>query len=316
MDFIVGTVIVLIAFIFIGAILMRFTAQTSDKEAELLCQNSIAIRARSALQVGSVNTKLVPALCRTVDTKVSGTREKVLRHIADKMATCWWMFGEGRHEEILESLNAEGLIGVLSLDNAGPNQCFNCYTVLVGDIDGGPIGTEEIHEFLIKNKYPKANTNYIDYIQSFGGPGRIVLIAPRIFPDQAYTISMMPKKSSGSGIWGSITGAFGVAWTGGIAFFGFGIPGVIVGGLVAFDIIEEVQDYENLPPEEKIPLATGKAAPVVALAAVAGAQAYLTHAAYVEFMAKVYQERDVSSIYFGFLQVGEKWCGSGDLAGQ
>ena len=33
-------------------------------------------------------------------------------------------------------------------------------------------------------------------------------------------------------------------------------------------------------------------------------------------MAEAYKERDVSSIYVGFLEVGQEMCGSGDIAGQ
>lgn len=284
--FIVGTMITLIAFFLIAGVLVRFTAKSSDKEAELLCQNSIALRARSAVKIGGTTgfeTKLVPPLCRTIDKKVSGTREQMLRQIADKMATCWWMFGEGRYEEILDNVGTKGLLKVLSMESLGRNDCFNCYTILIDEdeIKGGPIKADEINDFLRKEKYSKANTSYLDYIQGHGGPGRVVFTAPQIFPHHAYTISMMPKNKEQSTFW---TGAFAGAVVG-VLFPPLGIQGIISLGLAGGTQAE-------------------------------AAEAYLTSADYNKSMATAYNERDVSSIYFGFLEVGQEMCGSGDIAGQ
>ena len=67
-------------FFLIGVLLMRFASQTSDKEAELLCQNSIAIRARNAVTIGGdaaeLQAKLIPLCAMTIDKKVSGDRER------------------------------------------------------------------------------------------------------------------------------------------------------------------------------------------------------------------------------------------------
>ena len=147
--------------------------------------------------------KTIPPLCRTIDKKVSGSREQIMRQVADKMARCWWMFGEGRYEDILDSANANLFPEVLGLSDYGPNQCFNCYAVLVDqdEISGGPITGEEINDYLSKNIYAKVNKTYLNYIQEYGGPGRIALTVPDISPRQAYAISMMPKKQKESKFW-------------------------------------------------------------------------------------------------------------------
>lgn len=312
--FIVGTMITLIAFFLIAGMLVRFTAKTNDREAELLCQNSIALRARSALQIGKlagIEAKLVPPLCRTIDKKVSGSREQILRQIADKMAACWWMFGEGRYEDLLSNFGTKGFLKVLSYEDSGPNQCFNCYTILVDEdeIKGGPINADEINEFLLNNKYSRANASYLEYIQSYGGPGRVVFTAPQIFPRQAYTISMMPKNVDGSTFW------TGILKVGGAALISpAGLPVIIALGL-GEGIKSAVE--ENPSPDE-LPIVTGKAAPLVygIVALAAGAQTYLSHAGYMGIMNDAYKERDVSSIYVGFLEVGQEMCGSGDIAGE
>ena len=212
MEFIITTSLVLISFFLIAGLFGRFTSKTSDLEAELLCQNSITQRARTALNVdwdvGGVSlfrsqVKSIPTICRTIDKKVSGTKEQILRQVADNMARCWWMFGEGRYEDILDSADASLFPEVFGLDDFGPNQCFNCYAILVDqeEIDGGSITGEELDEYLSKNIYAKVNKTYSDYIQGYKGPGRIIITVPEIQPRQAYAISMMPKKQGESTFW-------------------------------------------------------------------------------------------------------------------
>lgn len=314
-EFIVGTMITLIAFFLIGVMLMRFTSHTSDKEAELLCQNSIAIRAQSAVQIkgsaADIQAKLVPPLCRTIDKKVSGSREQILRQMSDKMAKCWEMFGEGRYEELLDNFELDVLPVVLGFEDAGPNQCFNCYTILIDEdeIEGGPIPAQEINDFLLKEKYAKFNVSYLEYIQGHGGPGRVVFTAPEIFPNQAYTISMMPKNKEDSTFW---KGVFQQA--GGAALLGGPTAGIL--SIVAFGVGEGIKSAVQEEKAPGLPPATGKAVPIVLGALAGGTALYLQHAGYMNIMADAYKERDVSSIYVGFLEVGQEMCGSGDIAGQ
>ena len=212
MEFIVTTSLILISFFLIAGLIGRFTSRTTDLEAELLCQTSIAQRARTAVNIDwkaegislfRSQVKTIPPLCRTIDKKVSGSREQIMRGVADKMARCWWMFGEGRYEDILDPADANLFPEVLGLEDYGPNQCFNCYTILIDqdEISGGPITGEEINDYLSKNVYAKANKTYLNYIQEYGGPGRIALTVPDISPRQAYAISMMPKKQKESTFW-------------------------------------------------------------------------------------------------------------------
>ncbi len=212
MEFIITTSLLLISFFLIAGLFAGFSSRTNNLEAELLCQTSIAQRARTALTIEQKawdvslfksQVKTIPPLCRTIDKKVSGDRKQILRQVADNMARCWWMFGEGRYEDILDSANANVFPEVLGLSDSGPNQCFNCYTILVDqdEISGGPISGDEIIEYLSKNVYAKVNKTYLDYIQGYKGPGRIVLTIPDIQPGQAYAISMMPKKQKESAFW-------------------------------------------------------------------------------------------------------------------
>ncbi len=218
MEFIITASLLLISFFLIVGLLGRFSSRTNDLEAELLCQTSVAQRAKTALNIGKISagsegsslfqsqTKTIPALCRTIDKKVSGSREQILRQVADSMARCWWMFGEGRYDDILDDVDVDLFPSVLGLEDYGQNQCFNCYTILVDqdEISGGAITGEEINDYLTKNVYAKVNKTYLNYIQGYKGPGRIVLTVPDLQPRQAYTISMVPKKEKGSKFWSDV----------------------------------------------------------------------------------------------------------------
>ena len=229
MGFIITTSLVLISFFLIIGLFARFSSRTNDLEAELLCQTSIAQRVRTAVNIDwddagglslfTSQVKTIPPLCRTIDKKVSGSREQVLRQVADNMARCWWMFGEGRYQNLLDDVQADVLPDILGFEDLAPytgpddaNQCFNCYTILVDqdEIPGGPITGTEMMEFLRTKKYAKVDKIYLDYIQGFGGPGRIVLTIPEILPREAYAISMMPKNQGDSTFWkGQIQSAAG-----------------------------------------------------------------------------------------------------------
>ncbi|HLD40239.1 MAG TPA: hypothetical protein VJB13_03790 [Candidatus Nanoarchaeia archaeon] len=214
MEFIITTSLLLISFFLIGGLLMRFTSKSSDAEAELLCQISIAQRAKTALNIDwssgkeglnlfKAQVKSIPPLCRTIDKKVSGSRDQILQQVADSTARCWWMFGEGKYEELLDNVKADFMPAILGYDEASPNKCFNCYTILVdqNDIKGGPITTDEINQYLSSHVYGRVNKTYLDYIQGYGGPGRIVSTAAEILPREAYAISIMPKNKKESTFW-------------------------------------------------------------------------------------------------------------------
>ena len=286
MEFIITTSLLLISFFLIAGLLGQFASKTSDLEAELLCQTSIAQRARTAIQVGESSgfeLKLTPPLCRTIDKKVSGSREQILREVSDKMARCWWMFNEGRYDEILDSFSSEGYLKTMSMEGLGKNDCFNCYSILIDEdeIPDGSIGAAEINEYLRTKIYAKVNKTYLDYIQGHGGPGRVVLTIPEIVPQQGYTISMMPKNKEQSTFW---TGAI-LGTVAGVLFPPAGIVGAVSLGVAG-----------GLAVEER--------------------EAYLSNPTYVSNVKQAYSEREVSSIYFSRLETGQDLCGEGDIAGQ
>ncbi|MEK6969873.1 MAG: hypothetical protein AABW48_05590 [Nanoarchaeota archaeon] len=317
-SFIIGMMITLIAFVLISGVLLRFMSKSSDIEAEVLCQNSIALRAKSAFYVKSsladAELKLVPPLCKTIDKKITGNRQQILRQIAEASARCWWMFNEGRYEEILSSGDLDILPSVLGFDGY-ENQCFNCYTLLIDqeEIEGGSITAKELFDFFPTKKYSKVNMTYLDYIQGYGGPGRVVLTAPEIFPRAAYTVSMMPKNKEGDTYWkGVLQLSAGAAMISPLGIFL--VPAILTGIDSYAQMTGNKAKAGELPGNQNI---AGQAPLVPIIAAGTGAAgAYLGVAGFMNLMGDMYAERDVSSIYVGFLEVGQEKCGSGDIAGE
>ncbi len=335
-------IITIISFMLIAGTVARFLSDADEKEAEVLCQSSIGLRARTAIQVNAeddddfdfvrAQLKAVPPLCKTIDKKVSGDREHIKKQIADKMARCWWMFGEGRYEEILKSSSLEVLPLVFGFEDT-EKECFNCYTLLIDEeeIAGGPIAGEEMVRYLSTTKYPRAGKDltYLQYIQSFGGSGRVVFPAPHIEPGQAYSITFAPKNKEipdGTGLKGLIQGVGG----GTVAVAGAIVLGVTVTGIVCVlsaggclvplaGLIGESAAITAAAAGETVVVSAGYlgAAKIAAGSAlVAGSGAYVSRAGYKNAVAAFYDERDISSIYFDFAQSAQEKCGGKDIAGE
>lgn len=194
--FLVTMVIAIVAFMFIAGTIFRFMSKAEDKQAEVLCRDSVALKAAAAINFGGVaEAKLSPVLCRTLDKKISGNREEVKKEVADKMARCWWMFNEGRYQtDVFDNLNILG----------GGNNCFTCYTMLVEESrqfsqDHAGIMAGEFGDFISETKYKGYNGTYLDYFQFSGGPGAIRGILTSEFgikPGRAYAIAYKAKAST------------------------------------------------------------------------------------------------------------------------
>jgi len=356
-EFLVGLIITLVA----GGLLMWTAysklAQADEKQAEVICQESINFRAISALQINKNDRDDIdiieaeiksPVLCKTIDKKIKGSKEEIMEQMANKMARCWWMFGEGRYDEILHSSDVKILPAVLGMSNE-PNKCFNCYNILIDqdeikDKDGNKIEsikTEEFLHYLWDTPYVKKvsdcertecvscrkdndcisgasckegkcqiidSLNYIQYIQQYGGPGMMVTMMPDIKPHQGYAISILPKtreqertnwlKLGGITVAGTAALACTIG-TGGACFplvlavGKIGLGAAVIG--TGYDIIQE-----NSPPESP---------------SIEGSGTTLDRGAQVS-IETMFEERRYSSIYLSDIQTGQRFCGSGDLAGE
>ncbi|MBT3836431.1 hypothetical protein HN799_05310 [Candidatus Woesearchaeota archaeon] len=229
--FIISIMITLIAFIVISGVLIRFWDQGDDSEAELLCKQSIDLRVATAVRINwvgsSAKLKAVPPLCKTIDKRVTGSRDAIKKEVSHSMARCWEMFGQGKHEELFSNVDTGGIFGSL-FGFGGDNDCFNCYTVNIAqdEIKEGSISNEELADYMGKNKYKNTKKTYLDYIQNSGGPGRVIFTQKKIDPRNSYAISFMAKNKESEPSWVSAVKVGAAYFAGPLGWLTYGASGV------------------------------------------------------------------------------------------
>lgn len=322
-DFLVMAMVVIVGFVLLSFVLTRFMASFDDKEAEILCHDSIALRGSTAINLGSDDSNIIesslrpiPVSCRTIDVEIKGTREEVIKKVANKMARCWWMFGEGRYEEILHGSEVNLFPKLFGTGNL-KNKCFNCYTLTIDqdEIEGGPIGVDELQKYMFDTKYEPFNFTYLDYFQDFGGPGRFITIAGTTEEDflkarGAYAVSFGPKNHDPSTSWGwklamgaglaivAVAGVACIAATAGVCA-GVGVAAAGAAGTTA----------------TATAVGLGYVATTATVVA-GGSGALALYAGGHDILEKAYGERERSTIFLGWLEDGQAMCGSGDIAGE
>ncbi|MBU1112139.1 MAG: hypothetical protein ABIG93_01760 [archaeon] len=340
MSFLVTIMSTLIGFVLLSYVLSGFMSSFNEKQTENMCHNSIALRGSTALNVGGDEDKIeavikaIPVTCTTIDLEVTGTKEEIMEEIAYRMARTWWMFGEGRYEELLHDSEVTlfpKLFGTQKLNN----ECFNSYTITIDqdeikDEEGNDvlaISSEDLITYFSTHNHPQYNVTYLNYIQSYGGDGRVMFQAGTsqdafIIPHGSYTISFMPKnKDPGAVTWWDPTKiAIGTAIV---------VGAVVVGTVVTLCVVGTAGACA-------VPLATGAAWLATAAggltaggatlggiglvaggtAIAGGSGALFAYSGTSKVLAQIYGEREVSSVYLSWLEDGQAMCGSGDLAGE
>ena len=273
------SIMISVLFLFmVGSAIKNLDTNKEEKELEVRCKTSIDNRARTAIGVNEdsdlsvlkATIKSSPVLCETIKKKLKGDDSKVLREISEKLARCWWMFGEGKYEEILHGTDVSFL--PLLFDHAEmKNSCFDCYNLMI-DSNNVDITPPDLTRYIYETSMLNFNMTYLEYIQTWNGPGKVVFLAPEgIKSENAYTISFAAKnKEEDNGVW-KIVGAVG----------GAVVLGLVTGG-------------------------TGW----VALAGAATMSA-IGVSGVRDLKAALMTERDVSTIYLTHLADGENFCGNG-----
>jgi hypothetical protein len=197
-------IVTIVSFLLIFVTVSKLVEKADSKDAELLCHNSIALRISSAVSALGTEIKTVPNLCKTIDKKIDGDREEIKAQVAYMMSRCWWMFNEGRAEQILEDTSPLTISrDIFNLAKTG-NDCFLCYGVIIdeSDISGGDISIREMTNYMRETNYPSIkNSKYLDYIQSFAGSGKIAVL-DKIKPQNTYGIVFMSRNDADAGWWG------------------------------------------------------------------------------------------------------------------
>ena len=115
--------LVLVAFFLIAGTIMRFQSKTEGKEAELICHDSLILKAHTKVNLG-VKDVSTPALCKTIDREFSAkSKEDAMEYVAKSMERCWWIWLEGRYPEMF---GAKGFFGIGGDEKT---KCFVCSTL-------------------------------------------------------------------------------------------------------------------------------------------------------------------------------------------
>ncbi len=155
----VAIMITLVAFVLIAGTITRFVAKAEDKQAEVVCRNSLALRANAKVEVGPASTS-TSHLCKTLEKKFSAeTQEEAREYVAKAMEQCWWIWLEGAPSEIF---GPRGFFG-----DDDKTKCFVCYNLIY---ENGPtISKSDLLNDLskVKSKY-KGGGSVLSYIQERG----------------------------------------------------------------------------------------------------------------------------------------------------
>lgn len=171
---IITLIILIVSFAIILFFIFRLNlgGETTNKE---ICHNSVLLKAKakvggSALDCTTsyicisggekcenfnseqevVEIDLNPEL-KEGETKESNIKNQVMGKIADEMADCWWMFGEGKVDYVGLSANYN---------------CGICSSVQFGnDVQQIPLDYKEFYEYLSKTKKDSSKT-YLMYLYS------------------------------------------------------------------------------------------------------------------------------------------------------
>lgn len=162
---IVILIILIISFIVILLFLLFLNPwNVSDKE---VCHNSVVMRSAPVLPANSV-----PLDCKTKylcvskdgscekmtspDIEKVKTKEEAYKVLADEMADCWWMFGEGK-------------VDYVGKDMVPKRYCSICTLVAFDDslekvFSSGEIDKKEFYSYLSSTKISDKNYTYLDYL--------------------------------------------------------------------------------------------------------------------------------------------------------
>lgn len=178
-NMIVVIIILLVSAGVITGLIFLFKGPVEEKVLENTCEESVALRVKTEINLGITNFQWASINCKTIPKEVKGERESVKEALARKAVRCWQMFYEGREEKVL-----------------GGDNCFVCYLIDTGEIEGGVIPKIELIDYLNETKYYQAKDyTYLRYIQEHGGEG-YVLILSDIKPTQLYGIAIMSKNGN------------------------------------------------------------------------------------------------------------------------
>ncbi len=152
MEKIIRWTLIIISFILITGFIGTFFSKLNDLSDEEACRASVIMRSKASIDLKIHKfTNLFPLTCKTKDYvlptknnyKNSAEKEEEIEdEIADLMAKCWWQFGNGNLNDILDE------------DVWGKRKCHVCYTFKIEKEENSqPISIDKFIDFLSTRPY-------------------------------------------------------------------------------------------------------------------------------------------------------------------
>lgn len=163
-------IVILIVMIVSFAIILFFLARLnlSEETEKEICHNSVVARGSSVLPEESIPLKCQRSyVCITADNtceqmtnpdkKKVKTQDGVYEVLAEEMADCWWMFGEGKINYVGADLIPElycSICAQIAFDDSLQEEIFT----------DGKIEEEEFYEYLSENNVLGKDETYLEYL--------------------------------------------------------------------------------------------------------------------------------------------------------
>jgi len=165
---IVLLIVIIMSFIVILYFLFRLGfGESSEKE---ICHNSVVMKGNPVLSKGDVSLNCQRTyVCLTKDgsceamtnpiiKKVGDNPEETYRVLADEMADCWWMFGEGGVDYVgskAKEANYCSICAQLAFDDSMKE---------IGEFEAGKINQDELYAYLAETPLSENKENYLEYL--------------------------------------------------------------------------------------------------------------------------------------------------------
>ncbi len=153
---------------FVIILLLLFRLNLNEQTQDQICHNSVILKGKSTLGSGNLDCKtsyvcvsggedckdITPTRTIPVDPQ---NADDVYKEIADEMANCWWMFGEGKVDYV--GLNAESA-------TIGNVNCALCSVIKFDESVKNNVGEKTIgnlYDYLASTKKDNSQT-YLYYL--------------------------------------------------------------------------------------------------------------------------------------------------------
>ena len=241
---IVTLVILIASFAIILFLLVRLNlGETTEKE---ICHNSVVLKGNSKLPDNALILDCkTNYICFTKDgdcdkmknseLKKVGSEEEVYQILADELADCWWMFGEGKINYVKKDLNSKLYCSICS------QIAFDKSVKEIPGLEEGFLSQDNLYEFMSNEKLSGDEETYLEYLMGLEESGNLKenlmktkegskgLIFSEINLDNYYSVVMGISSEMSEFKWGALAGTIGLGLS--VILPGGPIVGAIIAGV-------------------------------------------------------------------------------------